>query len=159
MDTAGFYRKYLLDMLYEQRENLGAVPYVVPDVLSVVRRSLGQPDPVFTDSSWGEAGSCAWGDAATIIPWTLYQFYGDRVLLSEQYENMKRWVDFIIYMDETHCDGKRLWTVGFHFADWLALDNPDVYKRQVFHRRLGNHWRIPNVGQMLEVAALPAGAF
>lgn len=129
MDTAGFYRKYLRDMLYEQRENLGAVPYVVPDVLSVVRRSLGQPDPVFTDSSWGEAGSCAWGDAATIIPWTLYQFYGDRVLLSEQYENMKRWVDFIIYMDETHCDGKRLWTVGFHFADWLALDNSDPESR------------------------------
>ena len=42
---------------------------------------------------------------------------------------MKRWVDFIIYMDETHCDGKRLWTVGFHFADWLALDNPDPESR------------------------------
>ena len=28
-------------------------------------------------------------------------------------------------MDETYCGGGRLWQVGFHFADWLALDNPD----------------------------------
>ena len=26
--------------------------------------------------------------------------------------------------DEAHCGGRRLWTCGFHYADWLALDNP-----------------------------------
>lgn len=32
-------------------------------------------------------------------------------------------------MDETYCGGNRLWTCGFHFADWLALDNPDKESR------------------------------
>lgn len=69
------------------------------------------------------AGSCAWGDAATIIPWTVYVFFGDKSLLEEQYKNMKLWVDYIRMIDETKCGGKYLWTHGFHYGDWLALDN------------------------------------
>lgn len=125
MDTAAFYRKYLKDMRYEQEINRGSVPYVVPDVLSVARENMGQAAPDMTGNTWGESGSCAWGDAATVIPWTVYQFYGDKSLLAETYENMKLWTDFIIHMDETWCNGGRLWQIGFHFADWLALDNPD----------------------------------
>ena len=69
------------------------------------------------------AGSCAWGDAATVIPWTSYVFFGDKTLLKKEYENMKMWTDYIHRIDEEKCGGKRLWTYGFHFADWLALDN------------------------------------
>lgn len=69
------------------------------------------------------AGSCAWGDAATVIPWTSYVFFGDETLLKKEYENMKMWTDYIHRIDEEKCGGKRLWTYGFHFADWLALDN------------------------------------
>ena len=69
------------------------------------------------------AGSCAWGDAATIIPWTIYNFFGDRALLEEQYQNMKLWVDYIRMIDETKCGSGYLWTHGFHYGDWLALDN------------------------------------
>ena len=49
----------------------------------------------------------------------------DKALLAETYENMKRWTDYIIWLDETHCGGARLWQCSFHFADWLALDNPE----------------------------------
>ena len=126
MDTAAFYRKYLFDMRTEQRANCGSVPFVVPDVLGSFREILGQPKPDFDTESWGETGSSAWGDAATIIPWTVYRFTGDVTLLAESYENMKLWTDFIIRMDETFCGGKRLWDCGFHFGDWLALDNPDT---------------------------------
>ena len=69
------------------------------------------------------AGSCAWGDAATIIPWTIYNFFGDRALLEVQYQNMKLWVDYIRRIDETKCGNGYLWTHGFHYGDWLALDN------------------------------------
>ena len=69
------------------------------------------------------AGSCAWGDAATIIPWTTYNFFGDKALLEEQYQNMKLWVDYIRMIDETECGNGHLWTHGFHYGDWLALDN------------------------------------
>ncbi len=125
MDTAAFYRKYLTDMRYEQEKNAGSVPYVVPDILSIFQEHHNLPPFDLTENKWGDNGSCAWGDAATIIPWTMYQFYGDKKLLEEAWPNMKGWTDFIIHMDENHCGGGRLWNVGFHFADWLALDNPD----------------------------------
>lgn len=122
METPAFFRKYLLDMKYEQKEKGGATPYVVPDVLTLARQMNGEPEFDMTEDLWGEAGASAWGDAATIIPWNLYRFYGNQELLKEQYENMKQWADFIIQMDECHCGGKRLWTCGFHFGDWLSLD-------------------------------------
>lgn len=118
MYTPAFYRKFLYDMLLEQREQEGSVPHVVPDVLGQIRTLTGIPEDM-------QNGSCAWGDAATVIPWTLYVFYGDKSLLKEQYENMKAWTDFIKVQDETRCGGRRLWSCGFHFADWLALDNLD----------------------------------
>lgn len=126
METPAFFRKYLKDMLYEQAEKDGAVPYVVPDILTVGRERCGEPPYDMAEDLWGEAGASVWGDAATIIPWNLYQFYGNQTLLSEQYPNMKAWTDFIIHMDETHCGGERLWTCGFHFGDWLSLDTADA---------------------------------
>lgn len=122
MQTPAFFRKYLKDMAFEQREKGGAVPYVVPDILTLSRRMNGEPEFDMDDPGWGEAGSCVWGDAATIIPWNMYLHYGNRKWLEEQYDNMKQWVDFIVTMDEKHCGGKRLWNCGFHFGDWLSLD-------------------------------------
>ena len=103
MSSAAFYAKFMRDMAFEQRERGGGVPHVVP--------------------SFGMQGSpaCAWADAGSIIPWTVYQFFGDTALLREQYDNMKLWVEWIHRVDHETGD-HRLWTSGFHFADWLALD-------------------------------------
>ena len=122
METPAFFRKYLKDMALEQREKGGAVPYVVPDILTLVRQMNGEPEFNPDELGWGEAGSCVWGDAASIIPWNMYLHYGNKTWLEEQYDNMKQWVDFIITMDEKYCGGGRLWTCGFHFGDWLSLD-------------------------------------
>jgi len=122
METPSFFRKYLKDMLYEQREKNGAVPYVVPDVLSIGREKMAEPEFDIAQSGWGEAGSSVWGDAAVVIPWTMYLHYGNRKWLSEQYSNMKAWCEFMISMEEKHCGGRRLWDCGFHFGDWLSLD-------------------------------------
>lgn len=122
MDTAAFFRKYLYDMLLEQKDNSGSVPHVVPDVLTARAKAEGKVDGEVNTGMGG--GSCAWGDAATIIPWTMYQYYGDKGLLEENYDNMRAWVEFIYGQDEQNCGGSRLWSSGFHFADWLALDNP-----------------------------------
>ena len=103
MDSAAFYIKYLRDMAYEQLERDGGVPHVVP--------SFHMPC----------TPSCAWADAGSIIPWTVYQFYGDKTLLRLQYPNMKMWVEWIRKVDHETGD-HRLWQAGFHFADWLALD-------------------------------------
>lgn len=122
MQTPAFFRKYLKDMAFEQTEKDGAVPYVVPDVLTVGREKMAEPPFDFTEDLWGEAGAAVWGDAATIIPWTMYSHFGNRKWLAEAYPNMKQWADFIIHMDEDCCGGKHLWTCGFHFGDWLSLD-------------------------------------
>lgn len=119
MYTPAFYHKYLSDMLAEQQELNGSVPFVVPDIYSQYNRKTGY---VPSDRPFDKKnGSCGWGDAATVIPWNLYQFYGDKSLLRCHYPNMKLWIDYIRKQD----DGRRLWETGFHFADWLALDRPD----------------------------------
>ncbi len=118
MYTPVFYAKYLSDMLYEQKTLGGSVPFVVPDALTL-RGGAGMDQTNRAD------GSCAWGDAATVIPWNLYRYYGDRDLLAQTYPNMKLWTEYIRHEEETNCGGRRLWQCGFHFADWLSLDNPD----------------------------------
>jgi len=117
MYTPAFYRKYLFDMLLEQRIMDGSVPHVVPDAIGEIRKIIGK-------GKHDSHGSCAWGDAATVIPWTLYLYYGDRTMLEYQFENMRLWVDYIKKQDDEKCGGSRLWHCGFHFADWLSLDNP-----------------------------------
>ena len=100
-DTERFFRKWLHDLAADQRES-GEVGQVIPDVMPEAE------------------GSSAWGDAATICPWQIYQTYGNLSVLEDQYESMCRWVDFITSVTTT----PYLWTDHFHFADWLGLDAP-----------------------------------
>lgn len=95
---AQFFTKWLRDLEVEQLPD-GGVPFVIPNVID------------------GHS-SAAWGDAAVICPWTVYQSYGDKRLLEEQYASMKAWVEYIRAQGENEF----AWNTGFHFGDWLALD-------------------------------------
>ncbi len=117
MDCAAFYKKYMYDLRQEQKPLGGSVPYVVPSV-----------KPRISGGMINGHGSAAWGDAATIIPWVLYERYGDKGLLERHFETMCGWVNYIKKIDDEN-GGQRLWKVGFHFGDWLALDNPDELSR------------------------------
>lgn len=96
MNVASFFHKWMKDVEADQRKD-GAVPFVIPNVLG--------------DSS---AASTGWADVAVIIPWNLYQAYGDQRILEQQYESMKGWVG---YMERRSKND--LWNRGFHFGDWL----------------------------------------
>lgn len=109
MYTPAFYNKYLKDLRLEQIELNGSVPYVVPMV-----------KPANYQGMMLGHGSTAWGDAATIIPWTLYTNYGDKTLLEDHYPIMRDWVEYIYSIDKTN-GNSRLWQTGFHFSDWLGL--------------------------------------
>lgn len=98
-DTYAFYAKYLYDMAKEQAAWNGLVPHVVP-------------------SFHIHEAAAVWGDATTIIPWNMYQFYGDARILADHYEAMKAWVDYVHAREEDNHG----WTKQFHFGDWLALD-------------------------------------
>ena len=106
MDVGAFFSKFGYDMGIEQAKFDGMVPWVVPA------------------AHMTRGGSSAWGDAATIIPWNVYEFYGDKSILEQQFESMCAWVEFIKRADDDS-GSKRLWTTGFHFGDWLALDGSD----------------------------------
>lgn len=106
MDIYPFMMKYCHDMKLEQRKQDGVTPMVVP--------SVGMQG----------GGCCAWADAATVIPWTVYEHSGDPGILEESYEGMKAWAEHI-YKEDEKSGGHRLWTTGFHFGDWLAMDGED----------------------------------
>ena len=104
MGSAAFFTKWLRDLAADQRPD-GAVPWVVPDVLGP-RAQAGEAYP---------AGAAGWGDAAVIVPWTLYVRYGDVRILEEQYPSMRRWVDYAT----EQAGSNFIWETGFQFGDWL----------------------------------------
>jgi len=99
-DMAQFYRKWLRDIQSTQSEKNGDLPYISP-----------RP---FTDGK----GTPAWSSGYHLIVWYAYQYYGDRDLLAEHYDSMRRYVDhltsiatdYILPMDE--------------YGDWLS-ENAD----------------------------------
>ncbi len=115
MDTYAFYTKFMRDLYEEQKYCDGMVASVVP---TFTKEKSSQ-------SSFTGGGSCAWGDAATVVPWEVYLHFGDKTILERQYPSMKAWVEWIRLQDVQSGD-RKLWTVGFHFGDWLALDGPVV---------------------------------
>src|SRR5207253_5896731 len=97
-NSAGFLESWLQDLAVEQEEAGGVVPPVVPNILGA------KPLP-----------AAAWGDAAVIVPWVLYQRYGDTSVLARQFESMRAWVDVVA----ERAGPARLWDKGFQFGDWL----------------------------------------
>lgn len=101
-DSAGFLTSWLRDLAAEQRRYDGT-PMVVPAI------TTGYQGPM-----------AAWADAATVVPWTLYQAYGDLGVLATQFDSMAAWVDEV-----TAAAGEdRIWSKGFQFGDWLDPTAP-----------------------------------
>ena len=65
-------------------------------------------------------GAPAWGDAGVIVPWTIYQAYGDKRVLASRYESMKKW---IAYIDSVNPDHQWLKRQNNSFGDWLNVDD------------------------------------
>jgi len=110
MDAYAFYRKFMFDLYEDQRRCDGMVPSVVP--------LFKQDRP---QEPGGMVGCCAWADCATIVPWEVYVHSGDTTIVAAQYQSMKDWVDWITRKCAKDGTGY-LWSEGFHFGDWLALD-------------------------------------
>ncbi len=103
-DVRQFFRKWLADVRAAQHEN-GWVPEVVPSLTAY------------------KPGGGAWSDAVTIIPWQLYETYGDISFLTDMYGAMEKWITYVPTVSTT----KDLWTGCWTYGDWLALDWPEGY--------------------------------
>lgn len=105
MDVNAFLRRWLYDMRLEQLPD-GQIPNVIPTIDS----------NKYIDRQKSErVSSAGWGDACIIVPYRLYQAYGDVRLLEENYEMMCKWMDYV----EAEAGDTCLWNQGFHFGDWL----------------------------------------
>jgi alpha-L-rhamnosidase len=89
------YEKWMADHRDAQLEN-GVLPAIIPT------------------SSWGYTwgNGVDWTSSMLIIPWTLYEFYGDTRALAENYSGMKLYVDYITSISPT---GLTDWGLG----DWV----------------------------------------
>jgi alpha-L-rhamnosidase len=96
-DGITIYEKWLADHRDEQQPN-GVLPSIIP-----------------TDGwgyEWGNGPD--WTSTIAIIPWNIYLFYGDKKLLSDCYDNIKRYVDHI---DQISPGGLTTWGLG----DWVPV--------------------------------------
>lgn len=103
LDARQFWSSWLEDLALDQRPD--GVPSVVLD----------------DESARGRAG---WADAATIIPWAVYESYGDQTVLERQLPSMIRWVE--TQRSKRHPEGPRAGLLAgeFQFGDWLDPDAP-----------------------------------
>ncbi len=97
-DCCGLLESWLSDLAAEQRE-FGTVPAYVP----------------WVELLWPVLPAAAWGDAAAVVPWVLYERFGDVDLLRRQYDSMRAWVDEVA----TLAGDDHVWADGFQFGDWL----------------------------------------
>ncbi len=97
MNMARFFSKWMYDIADGQDED-GAVHDVNPVIVV-----SGPAKP-------------AWGDAVYIIPWVVHKFYGDKRIISEHYDTIKRWVDFMTQRSK----GNLYEQSGY--GDWVAVE-------------------------------------
>ena len=100
-DVSGMLSGWLEDVAIEQLPD-GTVPWYVPVIPAVDKWTPIRP-------------GAAWGDVATLLPWTLYERFGDVGVLRAQFDSAHRWVDLL----ERLAGSTRLWDTGFQLGDWL----------------------------------------
>lgn len=105
MDVLSFLKRWLGDMRMEQLED-GQIPNVIPTIDS---------NKYIDGEENTHICSAGWGDACVIVPYRLYQAYGDISVLQDNFQMMQKWMDFIA----TEADENALWNKEFHFGDWL----------------------------------------
>jgi alpha-L-rhamnosidase len=105
-DCHGFLVSWLQNLAVDQAKAGGLVPVVSPDVL--------------VGTIFSEHPIAAWGDAATVVPWVVYQRLGDLEVLHQQYPSMKAWVDLVL----GEADDYGLWAGKMQLGDWLDPTAP-----------------------------------
>ncbi|MCR5041727.1 MAG: family 78 glycoside hydrolase catalytic domain, partial [Clostridia bacterium] len=73
----------------------------------------------------GGGGPGGWGGAVCIVPLAYYDVYGDDVLLCEYFDNMRRYIDYMVMRSENGlvvAEEKQGWCLG----DWCEPSEPDI---------------------------------
>lgn len=97
-DIHNLYNKVVVDMMEAQLDN-GLVPDIAPE---------------YVPFSEGFRDSPEWGSACVILPWYMYEWYGDINIIKRAYPMMKRYVDYLSGMAD-----KNILSHGL--GDWYDL--------------------------------------
>lgn len=123
-DCTPLFTRWLANMSCDQSES-GCIPMVIPydGAYPGAGKMISQ-----IYGTEGTATSSGWGDAAVIVPYSMYQVTGNTEILKQQYNCMRRWCDYIIREAETKKPKhstlpqeieRYLWDTGYHFGEWL----------------------------------------
>ncbi|WP_217422730.1 family 78 glycoside hydrolase catalytic domain [Streptomyces sp. 8P21H-1] len=121
-DVSGFSRKWLRSVREDQLDD-GRIANFSPDG----RRTKRHLD----DRLAKMTGSAGWGDAIVLVPWTLYEMYGDRGVLAENFDAAVRWVEWALATAKAARHPSRVkrsavplpheefvWDGSFHWGEW-----------------------------------------
>lgn len=106
LDSRDFYRKWIRDIFDSQDETTGHVNHTAP----------------FAGGGGGPGG---WGCAAVIVPYQYYKTYGDTSLLTEYYDRMKKWIDYLVNRSENGLVVREE-NGGWCLGDWCTLDSVKI---------------------------------
>src|SRR5512143_2328391 len=96
-DMAAFYTNFVRDIRDVQDEK-GRLQDTVPHI-------------------WGgDPADPAWATAYPLLCWYMYQYYGDTRILEENYEGLRKYVEFLRSRAE---NGLVKWS---HYGDWVAVE-------------------------------------
>lgn len=103
LDSQAFYRKWIRDIFDSQDKVGGHVNHTAP----------------FAGGGGGPGG---WGGAAIAMPYHYYKRFGDKSLLEQYYNDMKRWIEYLAVRTENGLvvrEEEGGWCLG----DWATLED------------------------------------
>ncbi|MBT2654008.1 family 78 glycoside hydrolase catalytic domain [Bacillus sp. ISL-18] len=114
MDVQAFLTRWLWNLQLEQTAE-GEILNYCP-----------APKDIWNDKKFtGTISSAGWGDAILIVPWVLFQRYGDKRILEQSFQAMEKWLDYVQKSAAENKENaendytKYLWDTKFHFGDWM----------------------------------------
>ncbi|WP_432246208.1 family 78 glycoside hydrolase catalytic domain (plasmid) [Arthrobacter sp. G.S.26] len=110
-DSTAFLNSWYEDLVSEQQDD-GLIPYFVP--------SLPFPQELADNPVFKHTHTAVWGDAATLVPFALYNATGDVNILRRAFPTMKRWIDGVAAL----AGPSKVWDQGFQYGDWLDPTAP-----------------------------------
>jgi alpha-L-rhamnosidase len=154
-DVAGFSLKWLRDVASEQLAD-GRIPNFAPDPFHY--KEAASPLPI-------EPGSSGWGDAIVMVPWTMWDAYGDAGILAELWPAMVAWLDYGTTQAREHRSEARqaqrpqaapheqfVWDTGFHWGEWLEPGGSEMPKPSTDHSAVATAYLCHSAGLMGRIA-------
>ncbi len=115
LDAREAYRKWIRDIMDCQSKENGHIQHTAP----------------FMGGGGGPGG---WGGAVVFVPYNFYKIYGEKEMLAQTWQPMRRWVEYMVSRSEGHLvthEEKKGWCLG----DWETPEKvaiPEEYVNTCF---------------------------